>query len=83
MLEKIRQLRDSITEEQNAQIEDAAGADIYRLFQSALDSSTEQEVNERIKALTKLVEADPVKVFALYERLTSEQKDLVEELVDV
>lgn len=83
MLEKVRQLRDSMNKDQHEEVKQAVGEDIYSLLSSLFGSTTELQAQERLEALTKVVKEDPVKAFAFYERLTSEQKDIVEELVDI
>lgn len=83
MLEKVRQLRDSMKEDQREEIKEVVGEEIYSLLSSLFGSTTEPQAQERLEALTTVVKEDPVKAFAFYERLTAEQKDLVEELVDI
>ncbi len=83
MLEKVRKLRDSMNEDQREEIKEVVGEETYRLLSSLFGSTTETQAEERLEAVTNLVKNDPVKAFAFYERLTSEQKDLVTELVDV
>ena len=83
MLERVRQLRDSMNEDQREGIKEVVGEEIYSLLSSLFGSTTDAQVEERLEAITNLVKNDPVRAFAFYERLTPEQKHLVTELVDV
>ena len=83
MLDKLEQLRNSITEQQRKELKVAAGDKLYQLLEATLASETEEIAKERLDELTKVISAKPVKAFALYEGLTSQQKDLVESLVDI
>jgi len=83
MLDKLEQLKKSITAEQKKELKAAAGEDLYRLLEQALESDTNESARACLEELAKRIEKNPVKAFALYEGLTDEQKDIVTKIVDI
>lgn len=77
MLKELGKLKDTVTDEQLEFIEDVAGEELFKLFRSALDASTEDEAKERVGALSSALSGDPLRAFKLYNKLDAEQKDIV------
>lgn len=82
MLEKLKTLRESITDEQRDALTDILGKDMKRLFFRALMSDDEEVAEKRIKKFSTALGKEPLKAFKLYKKMTKEQKAIVQEFME-
>lgn len=82
MLEKLKTLRESITEKQSEDLTEILGKDVKRLFFRALMSDDEAVAEKRIKKFSNALGKEPMKAFKLYKKMTKEQKAIVQEFME-
>ncbi len=82
MLDKIRKLNDSLNDEQFATVSDVIGPDIYELFIKTLKSKNEEDAKVQMKKLSASLSKHPMAAFKLYNKLNSEQKGIILELME-
>ena len=82
MLEKIKKLKSALTEDQFQDVADTVGPDVYQLFKNALDSKTEDGARGNMSRLADALRSSPMTVFKLYNKLNSEQKGIVMDLME-
>ena len=77
MLEEIHELRDSITAEQRGKIEEKLPKRVLHYLDEAMDSTTQEEADERIVPFTASMKKNPLKALALYRIMDKRQRDIV------
>ena len=78
MLNKLKQLRDSLSEEQVAALHNAFPEDIVQRF---FASSDEESATSLVEDLNKHLASRPVVAFGLYQKLMPEQRAMISDLV--
>lgn len=81
-LKKIKELEDSISGPQLADIKEALGKRLWTSLNSALDSSTEEEAEERIAIFVAMAKRNVIKVMKVRNVLDDRQKDIILYLMD-
>lgn len=77
MLEELKKLKGTVTDEQLESLEEVAGGKLFKLFESALDASGEDEARTRVDALSLALNGEPLKAFKLYNKLDAAQKGII------
>lgn len=82
MLEKIESLKQSIREEQFEEVQTVLGPELYELFVEALSSEEEDEAKDCVKRFSQALTRHPLKAFKLYGRMDSQQKKIIQDLME-
>jgi len=77
MLDELKTLKDSITDEQEDFLEDILGPDLSFMFFKALGSKDEDTAEERISEFKDAIKKTPTKAFKLMTKMTKGQKAIV------
>jgi len=82
MLDRIMELKASITQDQFEAVGDILGPKGRQMFLDVLDSETEEDAQARMDALSKELQEQPIVAFKLYNKLDAQQKSIVLDLME-
>lgn len=81
MLQRVKELGDSIGREQSVDLKRILGENLYNLLDFALDSETEDDARKRIDTFVSVIKGSPLKIFKARKVLTDRQREIIMEFL--